>query len=114
MEENDQPRLKLLVVVYDGPDHLIGKTAYWKSDKQTFGRQDLFDLFGEFPGLEKVSREHLTIKKSGKNVFSTADIEVVDNNSTHGSKIELHPYASFVAGLYGSKNTWIIELFINN
>lgn len=112
MEEGHESKRKFLVVVHDGPNHLIGKTAYWESNKRTFGRQDLFDLFGDFVGLERVSREHLTIKKLDdvKEKIYKDKLEIIDNNSTHGSRIEIHPYASFVEGLYDSKDVWIIEL----
>ena len=113
MEENHEPKRKLLVVVHDGPNHLIGKTAYWESNKRTFGRQDLLVLFGEFSGLEKVSREHLLVEnkeascpKKGKDrVF----LHVIDNKSTHGSTINLHPYYKLLECDLGFGINWVVE-----
>ena len=80
----------LLVVVTGGPENLIGKTGYWNSEKTVFGRQDLFEMFGDFHGLNLISREHLQIK------IDKYDLVITDNDSTHGSKIETHPYSSWV------------------
>jgi len=105
---------RLLIVVVDGPKHLIGKTAYWHQKKRTFGRQDLFDLFGDFSGLEKISREHLALEDKvfpipyhGK--IKYASLHVTDNNSTHGSTIELHPYYEFLECDLGFGINWIVE-----
>ncbi len=103
-----EPENGLLVVVTDGPEHLIGKTGYWNLEKTVFGRQDLFDLFGDFHGLDRISREHLLLKKIG----SPGKLEIVDNNSAHGSKIEVHPYKSRVQerNIYGWCEMWVAEL----
>ena len=98
---------KFLVVVYGGPNHLIGKTAYWECDKTTFGRQELYDLFGNFHRLNEISREHLrlhAVNRNGRIYF-----EPSDNNSTHGCKIELHPYNQYVP--YGGvlSDNWLVS-----
>ena len=104
---------RLLVVVVDGPENLIGKTAYWHQKKRTFGRQELFDLFGDFTGLEKISREHLILEnKEAPNPDHGRDtvfLHVTDNNSTHGSTIELHPYYQFLECDLGFGINWVVE-----
>ena len=91
----------LNVEVIDGPKQIIGKTAklrlqnhaegdpdvmsseWWIS--RTIGRMDLFKMFGDFDGLDKISREHIHISETSYFPFDRDGLWASDQRSRNGT-----------------------------
>ena len=80
--------MQLEITVEEGPDYLIGNSAFLFPTMATsgvlirsFGRMDLLSMFGDFPGIEMVSRTHLLM------TFDTnsEQVNVRDPGSKNGS-----------------------------
>ena len=80
--------MQLKVTVEEGPGYLVGNSAFLFPMMATsgvlirsFGRMDLLSMFGEFPGIEMISRTHLLMS------FDTdsSQVSVSDPGSKNGT-----------------------------
>ena len=90
------------IEVVEGPVHLINKTGKlilrdeidghdYANHRANFGRREFQEMFGQFEGLEKISRNHIVVFDSSRfmeeDVFENR-LEVIDH-STNGTTFPL-------------------------
>ena len=89
--------LRLMGHLEGDPDLL--QSEWWA--QRAIGRMDIFEMFGHFDGLDKISKKHILICET--NYFPTPDgFSVSDLGSTNGTKIrEVHKGMRFSVELAG-------------
>lgn len=112
------------IEVIDGPQSLQGKIAKVRlepdlhsradnnySDFRNLGRMEFMKMFGDFEGLEKLSRTHIQIRDH----LNQGELRIEDQFSTNGTEFpngnQGKEVIAILAGVLKTKLTWSIENF---